>query len=183
MGRRPARPPPTRTTSLRAFVVGWPSRSNRDRPPWSRNFSRLHESDWGRIVRSAVELDPGAGCVAASNATDTAVPSLQGSPREAFDLGELRPSRPRMADRSMWPNSPPATVMLAIDERMNRMDATIAKTNEISSALRCRLSEAAPPESVDPDAQHRHLLLQRLAQDARLDAQPVSRRGLFRRSR
>lgn len=63
------------------------------------------------------------------------------------------------------------------------MEATTDKTNEISSALRCRLSEAEPPESVDPDAQHRHLLLQGLAQDAELDAQPVARRGLFRRSR
>lgn len=62
------------------------------------------------------------------------------------------------------------------------MDATIETTNEISSALRCRLSEAEQ-ESVDPDAQHRHLLLQGLAQNAELDVQPVSRRGLFRRSR
>jgi hypothetical protein len=57
------------------------------------------------------------------------------------------------------------------------------KTNEISSALRCRLSEAHTPKSVDPDAQHRHLILQGLAQNAELDVQPVSRRRLFRRSR
>ncbi|MEO8423950.1 MAG: hypothetical protein ABI595_08555 [Actinomycetota bacterium] len=59
---------------------------------------------------------------------------------------------------------------------------TETKTNEISSALRCRLSQAEPPESVDPDAQHRHLLLQDIAQNADLEAQP-GRRGLFRRSR
>ena len=59
---------------------------------------------------------------------------------------------------------------------------TETKTNEISSALRCRLSQAEPPESVDPDAQHRHLLLQDIAQNAELEAQPA-RRGLFRRSR
>jgi hypothetical protein len=56
------------------------------------------------------------------------------------------------------------------------------ETNEISSALRCRLSEAEAPESVDPDAQHRHLLLQGIAQDFELEAQPT-RKGLFRRSR
>jgi hypothetical protein len=59
---------------------------------------------------------------------------------------------------------------------------TETKTNEISSALRCRLSQAEAPESVDPDAQHRHLLLQDIAQNADLEAQPA-RRGLFRRSR
>jgi hypothetical protein len=63
------------------------------------------------------------------------------------------------------------------------VEATIDKTNEISSALRCRLSEAEPPKPVDPDAQHRHLILQGLAQDAELDMQPVSRGRLFRRSR
>jgi hypothetical protein len=63
------------------------------------------------------------------------------------------------------------------------VEATTEKTNEISSALRCRLSQAEPPQSVDPDAQHRHLLLQELAQNSELDVQPVSRRGLFRRSR
>ncbi len=57
-----------------------------------------------------------------------------------------------------------------------------AKTNEISSALRCRLSEAEAPGSVDPDAQHRHLLLQDIAQDFELEGQPT-RKGLFRRSR
>jgi hypothetical protein len=63
------------------------------------------------------------------------------------------------------------------------VEATIDKVNEISSALRCRLSEAEPTESVDFDAQHRHLLLQGIAQNAELAAPPVSRRGLFRRSR
>jgi hypothetical protein len=63
------------------------------------------------------------------------------------------------------------------------VEATTDKTNEISSALRCRLSEAQAPNSVDPDAQHRHLILQGLAQNAELDVQPVSRRRLFRRSR
>lgn len=56
------------------------------------------------------------------------------------------------------------------------------QTNEISSALRCRLSEAEAPESVDPEAQHRHLLLQGIAQDFVLEAQPT-RKSLFRRSR
>jgi hypothetical protein len=56
------------------------------------------------------------------------------------------------------------------------------QTNDISSALRCRLSEAESPEPVDPELQHRHLLLQSIAQDFELEAQPV-RRGLFRRSR
>ncbi|MGZ5307064.1 MAG: hypothetical protein ACXWEG_10050 [Actinomycetota bacterium] len=63
------------------------------------------------------------------------------------------------------------------------MEATVERTHEISSALRCRLSQAEPPKSVDPDAQDRHLLLQDIAQNAELDVQPVSRRGLFRRSR
>lgn len=63
------------------------------------------------------------------------------------------------------------------------MEATIEKTNEISSALRCRLSEAKPPESLDPGAQHRHLLLQGIAQDAEVGVRSVTRRGLFRRSR
>jgi hypothetical protein len=66
---------------------------------------------------------------------------------------------------------------------MDLMEATIEKTNEISSALRCRLTQAEPPESVDPDAQHRHLLLVDIALNAELEAQPVGRRGLFRRSR
>jgi hypothetical protein len=63
------------------------------------------------------------------------------------------------------------------------VEATTEKTNEISSALRCRLSEGEAQRSVDPDAQHRHLILQGLAQNAELDVQPVSRRRLFRRSR
>ena len=56
------------------------------------------------------------------------------------------------------------------------------RTNEISSALRCRLSEAEASESVDPEAQHRHLLLQGIAQESELEAQPT-RKGRFRRSR
>ena len=56
------------------------------------------------------------------------------------------------------------------------------QSNGISSALRCRLSEADAPEAVDPGAQHRHLLLQGIAQDFVLEAQ-ATRRGLFRRSR
>jgi hypothetical protein len=63
------------------------------------------------------------------------------------------------------------------------VDPTTEKANEISSALRCRLSQAEQQMSVDPDAQHRHLLLQDIAQNAELEAHPVSRRGLFRRSR
>jgi hypothetical protein len=63
------------------------------------------------------------------------------------------------------------------------VEATIEKANEISSALRCRLTQAGAPEPIDPEAQHRHLLLQGIAQNAVLEAQPVSRRGLFRRSR
>lgn len=62
------------------------------------------------------------------------------------------------------------------------IDQPTDETNDISSALRCRLSEAEVPESVDPDAQHRHLLLQGIAQDVALEAQPA-RKGLFRRSR
>jgi hypothetical protein len=63
------------------------------------------------------------------------------------------------------------------------VDVTTGKANEISSALRCRLSEVEAPHEVDPDAQHRHLLLQGLAQNAVMEVQPASRRGLFRRSR
>jgi hypothetical protein len=63
------------------------------------------------------------------------------------------------------------------------VDAAIEKANEISSALRCRLAGAEPPESVDADAQHRHLILQGFAQNAELDARTATRRGLFRRSR
>jgi hypothetical protein len=61
-------------------------------------------------------------------------------------------------------------------------DQKTEQTNDISSALRRRLSEAEAPESVDPEAQHRHLLLQGIAQDIELEAQPT-RKGLFRRSR
>lgn len=63
------------------------------------------------------------------------------------------------------------------------MGSTTDQKNEISSALRCRLSEAEPPESVEPDVQHRHLLLQGIAQDFVLEAQHTTRKGLFRRSR
>jgi hypothetical protein len=63
------------------------------------------------------------------------------------------------------------------------VEATIEKTNEISSALRCRLSQAESPTSDDPDTQHRHLLLQGIAQNAEADVPSVSRRGLFRRAR
>ena len=63
------------------------------------------------------------------------------------------------------------------------MEATTQKTNEIASALLCRLSEADVQKSVDPDAQHRHLLLQGIAQSADLAAPPLSRRRVFRRSR
>ena len=51
------------------------------------------------------------------------------------------------------------------------------KTNEISSALRCRLSEVEAPEPVDPEAQHRHLLLQGIARDFVLEAQQTTRQG------
>lgn len=63
------------------------------------------------------------------------------------------------------------------------VQASTEKTNEISSALRCRLSQAEAPTTLEPDAQHQHLLLQEIAQNAELAGQPVSRRGLFRRSR
>jgi hypothetical protein len=68
-------------------------------------------------------------------------------------------------------------------ERMELVEAATEGTNEISSALLCRLSEAEPPRTVDPDAQHRHLLLQGIAQNADVAVLPVSRRRLFRRSR
>ena len=68
-------------------------------------------------------------------------------------------------------------------ERAEPVGSTIEKTNEIASAIRCRLSGAEAPKTVDTDAQQRHLLLQGIAQNAELDVQPVSRRGLFRRSR
>jgi hypothetical protein len=63
------------------------------------------------------------------------------------------------------------------------VEATTEKTNEISSALRCLLTEAGSPELVDPEAAHRHLLLQDIAQNAVLEVEPVIRRGLFRRFR
>jgi hypothetical protein len=65
---------------------------------------------------------------------------------------------------------------------MRSMGHTTDQTNEISSALRCRLSEAEPTDSVDPEAPHRHLLLQGIAQDFVFEAQRA-RKGLFRRSR
>ena len=65
---------------------------------------------------------------------------------------------------------------------MGPMDRMIVQPSEISSALRCRLSEAEAPEKVDAEAQHRHLLLQGIAQDVELEAQPT-RKSLFRRSR
>ena len=55
--------------------------------------------------------------------------------------------------------------------------------NQIASALLCRLSEAEHQTSDDPEAQHRHLLLQGIAQNADLTTIPVSRRRIFRRSR
>jgi hypothetical protein len=66
---------------------------------------------------------------------------------------------------------------------MRSMGLTTDQTNEISSALRCRLSEAEPTDAVDPEAPHRHLLLQTIAQDLVLEAPQTTRRGLFRRSR
>jgi hypothetical protein len=66
---------------------------------------------------------------------------------------------------------------------MEPMDQTTDGTNEISSALRCRLSEANARRSVDTEAQHRHLLLQGIAQDFVLEPQQRTRKGLFRRSR
>ena len=52
----------------------------------------------------------------------------------------------------------------------------------ISSALRCRLSEAEPTDAVNPETPHRHLLLQGIAQDFVFEPQPGPK-GLFRRSR
>ena len=63
------------------------------------------------------------------------------------------------------------------------MSQSIDQTYEISSALRCRLSEAKASDPVDTEAQHRHLLLQGIAQDFVLEAQQKTRKGLFRRSR
>ena len=62
------------------------------------------------------------------------------------------------------------------------MSLTTDQTNEISSALRCRLSEAEPADSVGPEAPHRHLPLQGIAQDFVFEPQQP-RKGLFRRSR
>ena len=62
------------------------------------------------------------------------------------------------------------------------MGFTTDRTNEISSALRCRLSEAEPTNAVDPETPHRHLLLQGIAQDFVFEP-PQARKGLFRRSR
>jgi hypothetical protein len=63
------------------------------------------------------------------------------------------------------------------------MDTMTETKHEISSALRCRLSQAEMHEPVDPDGQHRHLLLQELAQNAELDVQAATPRRLFRRAR
>lgn len=63
------------------------------------------------------------------------------------------------------------------------MEDPIATTNQIASALLCRLSEAAPQAPDDPEAPHRHLLLQGIAQNADLTTIPVARRRVFRRSR
>ena len=123
----------------------------------------------------ALELAPGSVRVAAVTRDEDA---------GTFDLG-----RPETFATPEWPTgrcdaiASQATVGSRYDERNPPVEAAIDRTNEISSALRCRLSEAEPPESVDPEAQHRHLLLQGLAQGAELDAKPPSRRGLFRRSR
>jgi hypothetical protein len=56
-------------------------------------------------------------------------------------------------------------------------------TNQIASALRCRLSEAGHQVSDDPEARHRHLLLQGIAQNADLPPVQAGRRRVFRRSR
>ncbi len=63
------------------------------------------------------------------------------------------------------------------------MDDPAGTTNQIASALLCRLSEAEAQTANDPEAQHRHLLLQGIAQNADLTTIPVSRRRVFRRSR
>ena len=62
------------------------------------------------------------------------------------------------------------------------MDDPTGTTKQIASALLCRLSEAEP-QTNDPEAQHRYLLLQGIAQNADLTTIPVSRRRVFRRSR
>ena len=63
------------------------------------------------------------------------------------------------------------------------MEDPTGTTNQIASALLCRLSEAELQMAVDPEAQHRHLLLQGIAQNADLTTIPVARRRVFRRSR
>jgi hypothetical protein len=87
-----------------------------------------------------------------------------------------------MADRSMCRTPAPGYGELRNDERIGLVDTMTEQTNEISSALRCRLTQAAP-KPVDPEIAHRHLLLQDIAQNAVLEAEPATRRGLFRRSR
>jgi hypothetical protein len=63
------------------------------------------------------------------------------------------------------------------------VDDPAGTTNQIASALLCRLSEAEAQTANDPEAQQRHLLLQRIAQNADLTTIPVFRRRVFRRSR
>ena len=72
---------------------------------------------------------------------------------------------------------------LATTRGTARVEALTDKTTEISSALRCRLSEVEAPSAIDPDAQNRHLILIGLAQSVELDVQPATRRRLFRRAR
>ena len=63
------------------------------------------------------------------------------------------------------------------------MEDSTRTTNQIASALLCRLSEAEPQVPEDPDAQHRHLLLMGIAQNADITMAPVRRRRVFRRTR
>jgi hypothetical protein len=63
------------------------------------------------------------------------------------------------------------------------MEDPTGATDQIASALLCRLSEAGPQMSADLEAQHRHLLLQGIAQNADLTTIPAGRRRVFRRSR
>ena len=63
------------------------------------------------------------------------------------------------------------------------MEDPTGTTNQIASALLCRLSEVEHQMSDDPEVPHRHLLLQGIAQNADLTTIPVSRRRIFRRSR
>jgi hypothetical protein len=62
------------------------------------------------------------------------------------------------------------------------MEATITKTEEISSALRCRLS-GSEPTSIDAELRDRVLILQEIAQKAALDVRPATHRRRFGRSR